>query len=137
MIRQRQFGQRKSFDTWYYRVICCSYYKVLRKFSIKIESNYCFSKTYSDIESKWSIKTSKEKIVLSRDNIYDYLCDVLYKLLIKAKSKWRSEIRKQTSLLTLLYCGWTVAGKFAVSEIYIQLGNFYCFKLASLVRNRV
>ena len=37
------------------------------KFFIKIESN-CFSKTYSDIESMWSINSSKEEIVLSRDS---------------------------------------------------------------------
>ena len=34
---------------------------------VEIERN-CFSKTYSEIESTWSINSSKEEIVLSRDN---------------------------------------------------------------------
>ena len=50
------------------RDIHSSLFNDLCKFSIKIESNYCFSKTYSEIESTWSINSSKEESLLSRDS---------------------------------------------------------------------
>ena len=134
MIRQRQFGQRKSFDTTELFVVVITKFYV--SFPSKLKATIGFPKLILKLKASDQSKQARKKL-FCHVIIYDYLCDVLCKLLIKAKSKWRSEIRKQTSLLTLLYCGWTVAGKFAVSEIYIELGNCYCFKLASLVRNRV
>ena len=80
---------------------------ILCRIFIKIESN-CFSKTYSEIESMGSIKKGKIKIALSRDN-KDYLCNILSKFLNKAKSTWKCEIKEQTPLLPLLYCGRTVS----------------------------
>ena len=53
----------------FWHVILHSYLcNALCKVFIKIESNWCFSKTYSEIESTWPINSRKEEIVLSRDD---------------------------------------------------------------------
>ena len=49
-------------------ILHSSLFNDLCKFSIKIGSNYCFSKTYSEIESTWSINSSKEESFLSHDS---------------------------------------------------------------------
>ena len=79
----------------------------LCKFFVKIESNWCFSKTYSEIESTWPVKSSKEEIIWSRDS-KNYLNNVSWKFLIKIESMWRREIKEQTPHLTFLYHGRTV-----------------------------
>ena len=67
------------------------------------------------------MKTSKEEIVLSRNN--KGLCEKhSVKILIKV------EIKGQTPQLTLIYCGRAVARTSDVtSEIYIDVSNFYSF----------
>ena len=40
--------------------------------------------------------------------VKNYLCNILWEFLIKIKSLWRSQIKEQTSQLTLLYCDSTV-----------------------------
>ena len=39
--------------------------------------------------------------------VKNYLCNVLYKFLIKIESTWRRKIKEQAPQLTLLYCGRT------------------------------
>ena len=84
--RQKRFPSFPSFpnpeieSTWptakcrgrkfvFWHVILHSYLcNALFKFFIKIKSNQCSSKTYSEIKSTWRVKSSKEEIVLSRDS---------------------------------------------------------------------
>ena len=75
----------------------------LCKFFIKIESN-CFSKTYSEIESMWSINSSKEEIVLSRDS-KELFVQRFVKFFNKIESTWRRKIKEQAPQLTLLHRG--------------------------------
>ena len=80
----------------------CSTWATLCKFFLKIESNYWFSKTYPEIENMRPIKSSKQKLVLSRDS-KNYLSNVSWKILIKIERTWRREIKEQAPQLTLLY----------------------------------
>ena len=91
--------RRNSFDTWYYIVICAT---LCVSFSSK-----CFSKSYSEIESTWSINPSKEEIVWSHDS-KEFFSNVLRKFLIKIEGTCKRENKEQTPQLTLLYCGRTV-----------------------------
>ena len=53
---------------WFWHVMLHSYLcNALCKFFIKVDSNWCFSKIYSEIKSTWPTNSRKEKIVLSRD----------------------------------------------------------------------
>ena len=89
-------------------------------FFIKIESN-CFSKTYSEIESTWSINSSKEEIVLSRDIKY-YLCNVSCEFL-KAR---RGAKLEQTPQLSLLYYGRAVRynhRRCSIRKLFIKISK--------------
>ena len=56
--------ERKSFDAWYYIVTCAT---LCVSFSPKSKANNVLPK-HSKIQSTWPINSSKEEIVLSRDN---------------------------------------------------------------------
>ena len=98
---------------------------VLYKFSSKLKATDILSKIYSEIEIRWSIKTSKEKLSCYMI-VKNYLCNILCKFLIKVESTWRCEIKEQTPLLTLLHFARTIAWDTAVmKEIYIDASNFF------------
>ena len=80
--------RRKSFDTWYYIVICAT---LCVRFSSKSKATNVFPK-HSEIQSKWSINSSKEEIVLSRDSKELFV----RRFLTKIETTWRCEIKKQT-----------------------------------------
>ena len=40
----------------------------LCKLFLKVGSNHCFSKTYSETENTWPINSSKQEIILSHDS---------------------------------------------------------------------
>ena len=104
----------------------------LCKFFAKIESNWCFSKTYSEIESTWSIKSSKEEIVWPRDG-KNYSNNVSWKFLIKIESTWRREVKEQTPRLTLLYHGRTVRSshrRCCIRKLFLKICNIHlCWSL--------
>ena len=79
-------------------------WNVLCMFFIRIKNN-CFSKTYSEIESKWYKSIQARKKLVCRVAVKNCLCNILYKFFIKIESTRRCEIKKQTPQLTLLYCG--------------------------------
>ena len=94
---------RKSFDTWYYIVICLA---LCVSFS---------SKSKATVFPKHILKSkAHDKSIQVRKKLFchvivkNYLCNVLCKFLIKIESTWRREIKEQAPQLTLLYCGRTV-----------------------------
>ena len=76
-------------------------------FSSKSKVIKCFSKTYSEIKSTWSINSSKEELVLSRDS-KELFVQRFMKVLIKIENMWRREIKEQAPEVTLQYCGKTI-----------------------------
>ena len=76
-------NRRKSFDTWYYIVTCAT---LCVNFSSKSKPVNVFLKTYSQIKSTWPINSSKEAIVLSRDNKELFVQHFSWKFLIKIKN---------------------------------------------------
>ena len=72
----------------------------LCKFFIKIKLK-CFSKTYSRIESTWSINASKEEIILLRDSKELFV----QRFLKVFDQNWKREIKEEAPQLTLLYRG--------------------------------
>ena len=100
---QTQSAGKKVF----WQMILHSYLcNTLLRFSSKSKAINVFPK-HSEIESTWSIKSSKEKIVLSCDS-KNYLSNVWWKFLIKIESMWRRKIKEQTPQLTSLYRGTTI-----------------------------
>ena len=64
---------------------------------------------------KYMLKSkARDKSIQTRKKLYcqvtvmNYLCNILWKLLIKIESTWRSEIKEQAPKLILLYFGRTV-----------------------------
>ena len=89
----------------------------LSRFFIKIESAQCFSKTYSEIESTWSINSSKEEIVFSRDTVVkNYLCNVLCKFLIKMEA--HGGVKSKNKHPNWLYCTVVELSEAATGGIY-------------------
>ena len=91
-------------------------------FFTKIESNLCFSKTYSEIDCTWSINSSKK--LFFQMILYNYLYNSLCKFFIKIKSMWRHEIKEQTPKLTLLYYSRTVRSsywRFSVKKLLLKI----------------
>ena len=83
------------------------WYVILHIYLCNFLSNYCFSKTYSEIKSTWqSIQTRKK--LFRHVIVNNYLCSVSRKFLIKIRSTWRREIKEQALQLTLLYRGRTI-----------------------------
>ena len=60
-----------------------------------MESNWCFSKTYSEIESIYEIIQARKKLFCHMI-VKDYLCNALRKFLVKFESTWRREIKQET-----------------------------------------
>ena len=97
-------------------------------FSSKSKATNIFPKKhFRKLKARDQSKQARKKL-FCHVIINNYLCNIFCKFLIKVGSTWRRKIKGQTPLLTLLYCGRTVAWKSSVtSEIYIDVSNFYCF----------
>ena len=57
----------------------------------------------------------------------NYLCNSLYKFLIKFESMSRHQIKEQTPQLTLLYCGRTVRSshwRFSIKELILKNSHY-------------
>ena len=87
----------------FWHVILHSYLcNALRKFFVKVESNWCFSKIYSEIKARDQSIHARKKLfylVIAKN----YLFTVSWKFLIKIKYTWGREIKEQAPQLTLLY----------------------------------
>ena len=81
-------------------IVTCAILCVI--FLLKSKAINIFQK-YSEIESTWPINLRKK--LFSHMIIKNYLCNILWKFLIKSESVWRQEIKEQAPQLTLLYCG--------------------------------
>ena len=97
----------------------------LCNFLIKIKSNSCFSKTYSEIERMWSINSSKE-IVLSRDSK-----ELFVQRFMKVFGQnWKHvhKIKEQPPQLNLLYRDRTVKSKHWRSckrKLFLKICNIH------------
>ena len=87
----------------FWHVILHSYLcNALRKFFVKVESNWCFSKIYSEIKSTWPINSRKEEIVLSCDS-KELFVHRFVKVFDQNQIHVGREIKEQAPQLTLLY----------------------------------
>ena len=68
------------------------------RFFIKIERTQCFSTTYSEIESTWSINSSKEEIILSHDSNELFLEHFVLDF-DQDESRWKHEIKNRTNFI--------------------------------------
>ena len=76
-------------------------------FSSKLEATTVFPKYI--LKSKVCSKSIQaRKKLYCHVRVKNYLCNILWKFLIKIKSMWRHKIKEQAPQLTLLYCGRTV-----------------------------
>ena len=90
------------------------------KFSTKSKATNVFPKHI--LKSKacdQSIQTRKK--LLCHVIVKNYFCNVLCKVFIKLKNKWRCQIKEQILQLTLLYCGSTVKSSHQSSSIKLFL----------------
>ena len=95
---------RKSFGMWYYVVTCAV---LCGSFSSKSKAIYDFPKHILKLKARGqSIQATKK--LFYHVIVKNYLCNVLWKFLIKIESMWRHEIKEQAPQLTLLYYGRTV-----------------------------
>ena len=89
---------RKSFDTWYYIVICAT---LCVSFSSKSKAINVFPKYILKSKARdQSIQASKK--LFCHVIVKNYLCNVSWKFLIKIESTWRREIKEQEP--HLIYC---------------------------------
>ena len=94
------------------------------KFFIKIESNQCFCKTYSE--------SSKKEIVLLRD-CKELFVQRFVEVFDRDESTWRPETKEQTTQMTLSYCDRTVRSSHRRLPIQIVvLKNFAIFTRKNL-----
>ena len=94
---------RKPFDTWYYIVTCAALYV---SFPSKSKAINIFPKHIMKSKARdQSIQVTNKLFCLVIVN--KYLCNVLWKFLVKIESTWRREIKEQAPQLTLLYRGRT------------------------------
>ena len=95
---------RKSFGMWYYIVTCAV---LCGSFSSKSKAIYDFPKHILKLKARGqSIQATKK--LFYHVIVKNYLCNVLWKFLIKIESMWRHEIKEQAPQFTLMYCGRTV-----------------------------
>ena len=92
-------SEGKKFDTWHYIVICA---KLCLSFSSKSQATNVFPKQILKLKAGDQSVQARKKLFCHMI-VKNYLCNVLWKFLIKIKSIWRGEIKDQTPQLTLLY----------------------------------
>ena len=94
---------RKSFDMWYYIVLCET---LCVSFSLNSKATNAFLKHILKSKARdQSIKARKK--LFCQVIVKNYLCKVSCEFLIKIESIWRREIKEQSPQLTFLYCGRT------------------------------
>ena len=108
-----------------WHVILHSYLcSALCRFFIENESNWCFSKTYSEIKSTWPINSRKEEIVLSRDSkeLFVQRFVKVFDQNRKCVEAWNQRTGTQ---LTLLYRGRTVRSSHrrccCISKLFLKI----------------
>ena len=93
---------RKSFDTWYYIVICVT---VCVSFHQNRKQLMFFQNILKLKARDQSIQARKK--LFCHVIVNNHLCNISCEFLIKIESTWRREIKEQTPQLTLLYYGRT------------------------------
>ena len=96
--------RRKSFNTWYYIVICAT---LCVSFSSKLKATNVFPKHILNSKARDRLIQASKKL-LCHVIVNNYLCNVLCKFLMKSESTWKYEIKEQAPQPTLLYCVSTV-----------------------------
>ena len=90
-LMNRKCRLRKSFDRWYYIVICAT----LRvSFSSKSQATNIFPKYILKSKARDKSIQARKKLQC-HGKVKNHLCNVLCKFLIKFESMWRGEIKEQ------------------------------------------
>ena len=92
---------RKSFDTWCYIV----FYQL--SCHVSFYPNQKQLMFFQNIFWNWKSVHARKKM-FCHVSVKNYLCNVLWKFLIKIESMWGHEIKEQAPQFTLMYCGRTV-----------------------------
>ena len=95
---------RKFFDMWYYIV---TYAMLCVSFSLKSKAINVFPKHILKSKACGQSNQARKKL-FCQVIVKNYLSNVSWTFLIKTKSKWRYEIKKQAPKLTFLYRDRTV-----------------------------
>ena len=104
-LDQPQSASKESLLTRDVTVICATFSV---SFSSKSKATNVFPKHILNSKAHdYSIQLRKS--LFCHVIIKNYLCNVLCKYMIKAKSTWRCKIKEQIPLLTLLHCRKTVS----------------------------
>ena len=115
--------RRKTFDTWYYIVICAT---LCVSFSSKSEATDVFPKHILNSQALYqSIQACKKLFCHVIEE--NYLCHVLCTFLIKIESTWRCEIKEQSPQLTLLCCGRNVRSshwKCSMKNLLLKISQY-------------
>ena len=87
-----KWRQIKSFDTWYYIATCAT---LCGCFSSKSKETNVFPKHILKSKARdQSVQATKK--LFCHVIVKNYLCNLLFKFLIKIESTWRSEIKEKT-----------------------------------------
>ena len=129
---------RKSFDTWYYIVMCATFCVCFHQNHNVFPKYILESKARDQVINQFK---TKEEIALSRDS-KEWLVQSFVLFLIKIGSTWRREIKEQTPKLTLLYRDRTIKRshqrcsikKAVLKNFTIFTGKHMCWDL--LVKNK-
>ena len=95
-----KFWLRKSFDKWYYIVICAT---LCVRFSSKSKATNIFPKHILKSKSRDKSNQAGKKLfchVIVKNYFFSALCQFWFKI----ESMWEREIKEQASQMTLLYC---------------------------------
>ena len=87
-----KFRGRKSFDTWYYIVICATLWV---SFLSKSKATNVFPKYILKLKARYQSIQARKKL-FCQVIVKNYLCNVSCEFLIKIESTWRREIKEQT-----------------------------------------